>query len=100
MAVVGIGTVFVALAIIVAIISLIARMLGAAEAPAMPPVELVVGVDTQAARGDDSDRRRRIAIAAYGFHLARRVAVRSNVPASPWLRAGRQAQVNRIGSRG
>jgi Na+-transporting methylmalonyl-CoA/oxaloacetate decarboxylase gamma subunit len=99
MAVVGIGTVFVALAIIVAIVSLTARILTSADSTA-----IAVG-DAVSATGDqvesrDNDRLQQVALAAYGFHLARRVSVRGHVASTPWLRAGRQAQVDRIPPRG
>lgn len=99
MAVVGIGTVFVALAIIVTIVSLTARMLTPADAPA-----IAVGGDVRAV-SDQSDPQgneqlQRVALAAYGFHLTRRVSVRGHVASTPWLRAGRQAQVDRVPPRG
>lgn len=101
MAVVGISTVFVALAIIVAIVSLIARILTPSGSAA---IAQAAAVETPAAaeqdNADNKDRLQQVALAAYGFHLARRVSVRGHVASSPWLRAGRQAQVDRIPSRG
>jgi len=100
MAVVGIGTVFVALAILVAIVSMIARLLTPTETARAVPVTVDLELDAAADAVGESRRRRQVALAAYAFHLARRVSVRSQVASSPWLRAGRQAQVNRIRSRG
>ena len=99
MAVVGIGTVFVALAIIVTIVSLIARILGTDESLPLPPAAPAVDIEAAAMQASGKDRLQQAALAAYAFHLSRRVTVRAHVPPSPWLRAGRQAQVDRIRGR-
>ena len=99
MAVVGIGTVFVALAIIVAIVSLTARILASPDTTAIA-VSDAVGAASDQVESQDGERLQKVALAAYGFHLARRVSVRGHVASTPWLRAGRQAQVDRIPSRG
>ena len=102
-AVIGIGTVFVALSILVAVISVTARFLARRDAPAAPhaaPAGATVATRTTEDSTPDRDRLLSVALAAYAFHLDKRVIVRAHVASSPWLRAGRQAQVDRIASRG
>jgi sodium pump decarboxylase gamma subunit len=99
MAVVGIAMVFVALAILVAVVSVVASQVARLEtkkhrADGASKVAPTVRSD------DEEAALAQVAVAAYGYHLRRRVAVRRSVAPSPWLRAGRQQQVNRIGSKG
>ncbi len=110
MAVVGITTVFVALTIIVTVVSIVARVLAKNEGASVSPEAasaFAAAADASTAQqshgSNDSagnELLRRVAMAAYAYHLGTRVSVRANVAPSPWLRAGRQAQVNRIQSRG
>ncbi len=116
MAVVGISTVFVALTIIVTVVSIVARVLARNEGASVSPeaasafaaaAEASTAQQSHVSRGsndsadsDGNELLRRVAMAAYAYHLGRRVSVRANVAPSPWLRAGRQAQVNRTQSRG
>jgi hypothetical protein len=100
MAVVGITTVFIALTIIVTIVTIIARMLAPKDNASMLAPGLAVNIDLTDDAADDDDLLQKIALATYGFHLSRRVAVRTHVAPTAWLRAGRQVQVNRIRSRG
>lgn len=85
--VVGVGTVFLALSMLVVVLTIMGRIL-AGETGKDPGPE---------ASSDDSGRDvlERVALAAYGLHAASRTAVRPPEPASAWLRAARSQQVMR-----
>jgi Na+-transporting methylmalonyl-CoA/oxaloacetate decarboxylase gamma subunit len=104
MAVVGITTVFIALAIIVGAVSAVARIVASNDGvtvTAEAASAFAAAADASASNeSGDEDVLRRVATAAYAYHLRRCVTVRASVASTPWLRAGRQAQVDRIQSRG
>lgn len=98
MAVVGISMVFVALAILVAVVSAIAHQLSR-RSNAVPGERAAVATDTGAtphARSDDTETLRRVAVATYAYHLQHRVTVRRHVAPTPWRYAGRQRVMNRL----
>jgi len=96
MTVVGVTTVFIALALLLVVVTIMARIVGgpakpearggAAAAPDRPAMAGASAADR------DADLEQ-VAIAAYALHQAISVSVRGPEPASAWLRAGRQVQV-------
>lgn len=99
MSVIGMGTVFVALAFLVAFVSLTARILARRDSTATS-VSNTAAAASDHSESQDDERLLKVAVAAYGFHLSQRVNVRGHVASSPWLHAGRQSQVGRVPSRG
>ncbi len=81
--VVGVGTVFIALSMLVAVLTVMARLFSVADGG-------------QNSDRHDTDLLARVALAAYGLHAASRTAVRGPAPASAWLRAARSRQVMRF----
>ena len=99
-AVLGIGTVFVALALLIAVVTLIARLINGPGASADKPAAAAGSVVTPeaASRPGDEDAGPQlllVALAAYGMHRSRRVSVRGPNPTSSWGRQGRSRQVLR-----
>jgi sodium pump decarboxylase gamma subunit len=99
MTVVGLITVFLALSLLIVVVTIMARLVGGSAATA-PARATAAGTSSTAAAGESAaferDELARVAVAAYALHQARRVSVRGPAPASPWLRAGRQTQVDRM----
>lgn len=104
MSALGIGTVFVALSMLVAVVNLMARALrgggGRRSAGAASASAAAEGRDgpqrqsTASAGGShEGADRLRAALAAYGLHRRRRVAVRGPETPSAWLLAGRVRQL-------
>ena len=101
MTVVGVTTVFLALTLLLAVVTIMAKLVGGETATASPGAKAASasGAAPIPAGGSpavERDELSRVALAAYALHQARRVSVRGPAPASPWLRAGRQNQVDRM----
>mgnify|MGYP001162774527 CR=1 FL=1 len=96
--VVGVGVVFTALTMIVAVVSIMGRLLGApngAPVPATAELPQIPGEQDQS----EGELLARVAAAVYAFHRRHSVAVRGPQPSSAWLRAGRSRQVMRFPDR-
>jgi len=108
MTVVGITMVYFALTMLVAVLVVLARIVHGADTaatkqrPTQPAVPSASTRDVSgtAGAGREAQRLELVALAAYGMHLRRRVAVRGSVASSPWSRAGRARQVLRFPGRG
>lgn len=94
---IGIGTVFVALVFLVAVLFVVERLVGIthsepseAAAPGAPDQEPLTTTT-----GDDTASLERIAVAAFCTHKRFRIQVRSPEPPSAWLMAGRASQLSR-----
>ena len=122
--VLGIGTVFTALVLLVGIVTLLARAVagepliqnevdwvknrldrdkaggGTAQPHPVPgaPVAAMASQDAEET-AVEAEELKLVAIAAYGLHQRRRVNVPPPPTPSPWLRAGRQGLVTRIGTK-
>jgi Na+-transporting methylmalonyl-CoA/oxaloacetate decarboxylase gamma subunit len=92
MAVIGVGTVFIALTVLLAAVRLTSRILNRPGAPA--PLASAGGLarDAPAVRPDTGDDLEYVALAAYALHLARRARTSVPGPPSRWMIAGRLRQ--------
>jgi Na+-transporting methylmalonyl-CoA/oxaloacetate decarboxylase gamma subunit len=82
---VGIGTVFVVLTVLLWAVRLTSRVLSPPE-PRLSASLAAAGPSVAEAIGDDLES---VALAAYALHLARRARVRAPGPVSRWVTAGR-----------
>ncbi len=100
--VIGIGTVFVALSLLVAVLSLLAKILNKQEAAESDGRAEPGQAATEAApaAATDQDELLRVALAAYGLHQRYRHSVRGPAAPSAWALAGRARQVMRDPRRG
>ncbi|MFP6627203.1 MAG: OadG family protein [Deltaproteobacteria bacterium] len=96
--VVGMGVVFTALMMIVAVVSVMARLLGTTNGAPGPASAEVPQIPDQQDHSE-GELRARVAAAVYAFHRRRSVAVRGPQPSSAWSRAGRGRQVMRFPDR-
>jgi Na+-transporting methylmalonyl-CoA/oxaloacetate decarboxylase gamma subunit len=108
MSALGVGTVFVALSMLVGVVNLTARILrGGARRRSSSAVAATGATpheDPQhrpktdvSSKHDVGIDRLRVALAAYGLHRRRRVAVRGPEAPSAWLLAGRVRQLRGAG---
>jgi len=88
MALLGIGTVFAALTVLVAALRLASRAVAAPE-PQLARGPVPGAVSRVPESGEDLEL---VALAAYALHLARRVRIPEPGPASRWVIAGRMRQ--------
>jgi Na+-transporting methylmalonyl-CoA/oxaloacetate decarboxylase gamma subunit len=88
MALLGIGTVFAALTVLVAALRLASRAVAAPE-PHLARTLEPGGASVVQERGEDLEL---VALAAYALHLARRVRIAEPGTVSRWLLAGRMRQ--------
>ncbi len=96
MTVVGTTTVFLALSLLVAVLSIVARLIEGRTATPAPakPKEPAPPQGARPPAGNDPDLLA-IAVAAYGAHRRRRVVVRPPSEASAWRLRGRSEQLRR-----
>ncbi len=96
MVVVGVTTVFIALALLIAAVSLLSLLLtkssSAQATSALAPATQAPAAPTQESA---EHTYRLVALAAYAYHLRASVSIAQPRSPSPWLRAGRQQQVQR-----
>ncbi len=94
MTVVGTTTVFLALSLLVTVLSIVARLIeGRTTVQAAPkPAPRTVAPPSPS---DDDPILLEAALAAYGAHRARRVVVRPPSEASAWRLGGRSEQLHR-----
>jgi hypothetical protein len=88
MALIGIGTVFLALAALLGALRLTARALS----PAGPELARAPGSGVAPIVQESGVELESVALAAYALHLARRVRIPRPGPASRWVIAGRMRQ--------
>jgi len=92
---VGLVTVFLALTLLLYVVTALARLLK----PKQEPTATAALADADARASTESEPQADVlllaALAAYGAHRARRVAVRGPQAATAWLRSGRLRQVGR-----
>lgn len=96
MTVVGLTTVFAALGLLLAVVTVTSRILDRIDSSPAEPVSTSGHdpADRKRRERADYEARARVAAAAYAFHCAHRVHIQWPASASPWLRAGRQEQVD------
>ena len=96
MAVIGVTTVFLALSLLILVVTITARLVGGSTAAAPAGASSAAPAGEGESAAFERDELARVAVAAYALHEARRVSVRGPAPTSAWLRAGRQTQVDRM----
>jgi Na+-transporting methylmalonyl-CoA/oxaloacetate decarboxylase gamma subunit len=98
MALIGMGTVFIALVALLVVVKLTPRILGLARLDTPIPLEPapVGSLDREpaaAGRTDSDDDLLTVALAAYSYHRRRQSSTRPPTAASPWSNAGRMTQI-------
>ncbi len=100
--IIGVTTVFIALAMLIGVLNVVTWILDRQKAAAGEPTAAPMpSADVAAAdtAGDSSsdDELLLVALAAYGLHQRRRVSVRTQQPtASRWALAGRAQELRRV----
>jgi Na+-transporting methylmalonyl-CoA/oxaloacetate decarboxylase gamma subunit len=99
MTVIGLSTVFFALALLMAVVAGMAHFLDRDRRRLLAPVATAGGAHVSVADENHvrrDEELRLVAIAAYALYRSRAVTVPRPQPTSAWLRAGRSAQVSRL----
>ncbi len=97
--VVGIVTVFFALTMLVAVITVMTKLLSLGNGTAATALPGDGGqTGTEATGTGRSELLARVALAAYALHAASRTSIRGPEPASAWARAARSRQILRFES--
>jgi len=94
--VVGVTTVFLALTLLVTVLSVLSRILNGKDTVRYSPTPTE---PADGGRSNDDRLLELVAAAAYGLHATHRVTVAAPAPPSPWLKAGRARQVQRFPKR-
>lgn len=96
MVAVGVTTVFIALALLIAAVSLLSLLLRRSlETAASTAAVATPRTPAEVTKAQPEDDYRLVALAAYAYHLRASVSITQPRSPSPWLRAGRQQQVQR-----
>jgi Na+-transporting methylmalonyl-CoA/oxaloacetate decarboxylase gamma subunit len=97
MTLIGMGSVFIALAALVGVLKLTPRILGLSQTDTPRPVEPtpVGSLERRPAAGSKApdDDLPTVALAAYAYHRRRQASARPPTAPSPWSSAGRSAQI-------